>query len=84
MEKSRKVYGWLVRDGNAAVGCSSMWADAMGGECYCGNHVGLFVFRTWENRGEARVMSVSRPPVGNPYRVRAEKSKSRRAEARPP
>ena len=26
MEKSRKVYGWLVRGRNAAVGCSSMWA----------------------------------------------------------
>ena len=23
MEENRKVYGWLVRDGNAAVGCSS-------------------------------------------------------------
>ncbi len=37
MEESRKVYGWLVRGRNAAVGCSSMWADIMGGECYCGN-----------------------------------------------
>ena len=37
MEKSRKVYGWLVRDRNAAVGCSPMWADTMGEECYCGN-----------------------------------------------
>ena len=26
MEESRKVYGWLVRDGNAAIGCSSMGA----------------------------------------------------------
>ena len=26
MKESRKVYGWLVRDKNAAVGCSSMWA----------------------------------------------------------
>ena len=26
MEESRKVYGWLVRDRNAAVGCSFMWA----------------------------------------------------------
>ena len=25
MEESRKVYGWLVRDRNAAAGCSSMW-----------------------------------------------------------
>lgn len=32
-ELNRKVYGWLVRDGNAAVGCSSMWADTMEGEC---------------------------------------------------
>ena len=32
MEESRKVYGWLVRDRNAAVGCSSLWADAMGEE----------------------------------------------------
>ena len=24
MEESRKVYGWLVRDRNAAVGCSSI------------------------------------------------------------
>ena len=37
MEESRKVYGWLVRDKNAAVGCSSMWADILRGECYCGN-----------------------------------------------
>ena len=37
MEESRKVDGWLVRDGNAAVGCSSMWADILRGECYCGN-----------------------------------------------
>ena len=36
-ELNRKVYGWLVRDGNAAVGCSSMGADSMGGECCCGN-----------------------------------------------
>lgn len=32
-----------ARDGNAAAECSSMWADARGGECYCGNYVGLFV-----------------------------------------
>ena len=37
MEESRKVYGWLVRDGKAAVGYLSMWADTMGGENYCGN-----------------------------------------------
>ena len=36
-EERRKVYGWLVRDRNAAVGCSSMWADTRGGENYCGN-----------------------------------------------
>ena len=29
---------WMLRGGNAAVvGGSSMWADTMGGECYCGN-----------------------------------------------
>ena len=32
MEESRKVYGWLVRDENAAAGCSSLWADIMGEE----------------------------------------------------
>ena len=37
MEESRKVYGWLVRDGNAAVGCSYMWTDILRGEYYCGN-----------------------------------------------
>ena len=37
MEESRKVYGWLVRDRNAAVESSSMWAGARGGENYCGN-----------------------------------------------
>ena len=37
MEESRKVYGWLVRGGNAEVECSSMWADTMRGEYYCGN-----------------------------------------------
>ena len=37
MEESRKVYGWLVRDGNAAAGCSSMWTGTRGGENYCGN-----------------------------------------------
>ena len=36
MEESRKVYGWLVRDRNAAVGRSSMWTDTIGDEC-CGN-----------------------------------------------
>ena len=33
MEESRKVYGWLVRDRNAAAECSSMWGDTIGGEC---------------------------------------------------
>ena len=37
MKESRKVYGWRARDRNAAVGRSSMWADTMEGECYCGN-----------------------------------------------
>ena len=37
MEESRKVYGWLVRGRNAAAWCSSMWADTMRGEYYCGN-----------------------------------------------
>ena len=37
LEESRKVYGWLVRDENAAAGCSSMGADARGGEYYCDN-----------------------------------------------
>lgn len=37
MEERRKVYGWLVRSGIAAVGCSSLWAGTMGGEYYCGN-----------------------------------------------
>ena len=41
MEENRKVYGWLVRGRNAAVGCSFMWADARGGENYCGNQVWL-------------------------------------------
>ena len=49
MEESRKVYCWLVRDRNAAVVCSSMWADTMGEECYCGNQVwhswSLFMFQ---------------------------------------
>ena len=33
MEESRKVYGWPVRGRNAAVECSSMWGDTIGGEC---------------------------------------------------
>ena len=33
----KKIGGWIVRDGIAAVGCSSMGAGSMGGENYCGN-----------------------------------------------
>ena len=36
-ELTRKVYCWLVRDRNTAVGCSSMWTDTLEGENYCGN-----------------------------------------------
>lgn len=36
-ELNRKVYGRPVCGGSAAVGCSAMWADTMGGEYYCGN-----------------------------------------------
>ena len=36
-EFNRKVCVWLGRGGIAAVGCSSTWADIMGGEYYCGN-----------------------------------------------
>ncbi len=32
-----RVYAWMVRDGNAAVGSLPMLADTMGGEYYCGN-----------------------------------------------
>jgi hypothetical protein len=37
MKENRKVYDWLVRNGNAAVGSLLMLADTMGGEYYCGN-----------------------------------------------
>lgn len=37
VELNRKVCSWLGRGGFAAVGCSSMWADTMGGEYYCSN-----------------------------------------------
>ena len=37
MKESRKVCGWLVRDGNAAVGRLSVGAGIMEGENYCGN-----------------------------------------------
>ena len=33
----KKIGGWIVRDGFAAEGCSSMGAGSMGGENYCGN-----------------------------------------------
>lgn len=42
-DRTQKICGRLVRDGNAAVGCSPMRTDARSGECYCGNYVGLFV-----------------------------------------
>ena len=44
-ELNRKVYGCMVRSKIAAGGCSPMRADTMGGEGYCGNYVGLFMFR---------------------------------------
>ena len=37
MKESRKVYGWLARDRNAAVECSSVSAGGMGGENHCCN-----------------------------------------------
>ena len=37
MKESRKGYDLLLRGRNAAAGCSSMWADTMGGEYYCDN-----------------------------------------------
>ena len=33
----KKIGGWIVRDGIAAVGCSSMEAGSIGGKNYCGN-----------------------------------------------
>jgi len=33
----KKIGGWIVRDGIAAAGCSSMGTGRMGGENYCGN-----------------------------------------------
>lgn len=36
-ELGRKICGWLVRGEDVAAGCSSVWAEAMGGECSCGN-----------------------------------------------
>ena len=37
MKESRKVYGWLARDRNAAVECSSVSAGSMVGENHCCN-----------------------------------------------
>ena len=57
MEESRKVYGWLVRDGNAAVGCSSMWAwrgmasskqRKLGPICHC---FSTFLWVSWMLNG---------------------------------
>lgn len=36
-ELNQKVCGRLVRGEDAAARCSSMWAEAMGGEFCCGN-----------------------------------------------
>ena len=33
----KKIGGWIVRDGIAAAGCSSMVAGSMGGGNDCGN-----------------------------------------------
>ena len=33
----KKIGGWIVRDGFAAVGCPSMGTGSIGGENYCGN-----------------------------------------------
>ena len=33
----KKIGGWIVRGGIAAVGCSSMGADSIGGKNYCSN-----------------------------------------------
>ncbi len=33
----KKIVGWMVRDGIAVVGCSSMGAGSIGGKNYCGN-----------------------------------------------
>jgi len=35
--RGKKIGGWMVRDGIAAVGCSSMGAGSIGGKNYCGN-----------------------------------------------
>ena len=33
----KKIGSWIVRDGIAAEGCSSMGAGSIGGKNYCGN-----------------------------------------------
>lgn len=43
MRNNREICGCLSCGDNAAAMCSSMRADTMGGEYYCGNHDGLFV-----------------------------------------
>ena len=37
MKEIQESYDLLVRGGNAAVGCSSMWTGVLSGEYYCGN-----------------------------------------------
>ena len=37
MKESRNGCGWLIRDGNAAVGRLSVGGGIMGGEYYCAN-----------------------------------------------
>lgn len=37
MKEIQKGYDLLVRGGNAAEGCSSIWTGTRGGENYCGN-----------------------------------------------
>ena len=37
MKEIQEGYDLLVRGGNAAARCSSMWADILRGEYYCGN-----------------------------------------------
>ena len=49
----KKIVGWLVRGGIAAVGCSSMGAGSIGGKNYCGNLL-------WQS-------SVTLLPLGEPY-----------------
>lgn len=43
MKNNRKVSICFPRGGIAVMGCSSMWAGTIGGECHSGNHVGLFI-----------------------------------------